>query len=48
MIFVVTAHLHPLFSDISFNRGAFIDQSQSLNLFVSEPNFAKVLTFLPL
>lgn len=25
------------------NRGAFIDQSQSLNLFVSEPNFAKAL-----
>jgi ribonucleotide reductase alpha subunit len=28
------------------NRGAFIDQSQSLNLFVSEPNFAKVRSLL--
>ena len=28
--------------DMAADRGAFIDQSQSLNLFVSEPNFAKL------
>lgn len=28
--------------DMSADRGAFIDQSQSLNLFVSEPNYAKL------
>merc|ERR1712098_456202 len=28
--------------DMAANRGAFIDQSQSLNLFMAEPNFAKL------
>lgn len=28
--------------DMAADRGAFIDQSQSLNLFVAEPNFAKL------